>query len=932
MQFECVNAYAFGPFRNETLELAPGMNVVYGPNEAGKSSWHAALYAGLCGMRRARGRQLKDDAAFAYLHRPWGNNTHWDVGVTISLDDGRRVELRHDLAGGVESSARDVDLAGRDYSNEILNDGAPDGARWLGLTRRSFVMTACIRQAQILGLLESPENLQTELQLAADTSDHDGTAAEALVRLRDFRTDFVGSERAPTKPLRMTQGRAQRAQRNLEQAMAAHEDYIDRWMQGDELDQLARKQEQNLGVLRAACAAAVASEADSRLQKALGLHTHFPRGAPRRPSQNEDLVRLIASALTSWNQRPNVRESEGESIATLEARLAEVNFILAVNAEREAREMEKRLARAMELNGGFPNGRPLRPSEDDQLILRIASALSGWESRPEIHELAGPTLAELEQDLTGVEAQLGETRASETHETRKASVGLFAKLFRAIRSFFAAIIRLFGGGRSESSMQPEMRRILEERRDLIRQRIAAREDLERQWKENAQRAREAADAIQEVAEAAGLKAGSPDAAAESLFQWKGRRTEFLTEMDNQMKDWEELQQLLGGSELDELSKKAATARDEAESAATRTDAEELAAALTGPGSDTSREVIGEQERMTLLHGIEDRRRQEGEHTDAMASVTSAENEVAEAVRLAGVEGEGADEQVAALRSWQDERNADLEIADREINEWEELQRTLGQYSLDELTSEVERLLAEARDLSDQAGIEDWTTLPVTPTDAEFSRAELEAQEARAAFNRAQSQLEAFAQGLPNVPEAEEELVAAKNEYNRVQALDRTLESTIRYLEQAQERVHRSVAPVLAKTVREWLPRVTGGRYTDCRVDPENLAVEVATPNGHWQRAEFLSHGTAEQVYLLLRLALSRHLTSQSCPLILDDAVAASDSQRKLDLLEALLAVSESTQVILFTHEDDVFLWARGKLVSAPNKLTELNEVDLPPEN
>ena len=931
MQFECVNAYAFGPFRNETLELTPGMNVVYGPNEAGKSSWHAALYAGLCGMRRARGRQLKDDAAFAYLHRPWGNNTPWDVGVTISLDDGRRVELRHDLAGGVDSSARDVDLAGRDYSNEILNDGAPDGARWLGLTRRSFIMTACIRQAQILGLLDSPENLQTELQLAADTSDHDGTAAEALVRLRDFRTDLVGSERAPTKPLRMTQGRAQRAQRNLEQAMAAHEDYIDRWMKGDELDQLARKQEQKLGILRAGRAVSVASEAGRRLQKARGLHAHFPKGAPRRPSQSEDLVRLIASALTSWNQRPNVREPEGESMAALEARLAEVNFILAVNAEREAREIEKRLARAMELNGRFPNGRPLRPSEDDQLVMRIASALTSWESRPEVHEPTGTTVAQLKQDLAGVEAQLGETRASETHESRKASVGLFAKLFRAIRSFFAAILRQFGGGRSESSMQPEMRRALEERRDLIRQRIAAREDVERQWKENAQRAREAADAIQVVAEAAGLKADSPDAAAVSLFQWKERRTERLTEMDNQMKDWEELQQLLGGSELDELAKKAATARDEAESTAARTDAEALAAALAGPGSDTSREAISQQERMTLLHDIEDRRRQEGEHTDAMTSVTSAENEVAEAARLAGVEGEGPDEQVAALRSWQDERNANLEIADREINEWEELQRTLGQYSLDELTREVERLLAEARDLSDQAGIEDSTTPPVTPTGAEFSRAEVEAQEARAAFDRSQSQLEAFAQGLPNVPEAEEELVAARNEYYRVQALDRTLELTIRYLEEAQERVHRSVAPVLAKTVREWLPRVTGGRYTDCRLDPQNLAVEVATPNGRWQRAEFLSHGTAEQVYLLLRLALSRHLTSQSCPLILDDAVAASDSRRKLDLLEALLAVSESTQVILFTHEDDVLLWARGKLVSAPNKLTELNEVDLPPE-
>ena len=54
MLFESVKAHAFGPFHDATLELAPGMNVVYGPNEAGKSSWRAALYAGLCGTRRRK--------------------------------------------------------------------------------------------------------------------------------------------------------------------------------------------------------------------------------------------------------------------------------------------------------------------------------------------------------------------------------------------------------------------------------------------------------------------------------------------------------------------------------------------------------------------------------------------------------------------------------------------------------------------------------------------------------------------------------------------------------------------------------------------------------------------------------------------------------------------------------------------------------------
>ena len=925
MRFESVRAYAFGPFRNETLELASGMNVVYGPNEAGKSSWHAALYAGLCGMRRARGRASKDDAEFAELHKPWGNDTSWDVGAVIKLDDSRRVELRHDLAGGVDSSARDVDLAGRDYSNEIMFEGAPDGARWLGLDRRTFVMTACIRHADILGLLDSPSELQDELQRAADTTDRDGTAAEALARLRDFRAESVGSTRAPTKPLRVTEEQVLRAERQLEQAQDEHEEYLTRWMNVDELDQRARDAEKRLGVARATLAAAAASEAVLRLRRARELHAHFPRGAPRRPSQNDNLVRQVASAITTWNQRPNVHAPAGETIPVLEARLTETNLHLAVNAERAAREVEKRLWRARDLNARLPHGRPRRPSEDDQLVRRIASALTAWESRPDVHVAAGPTVAELKQDLACVGAQLGEEAgASGTHEARDASGGLFATLFRAIRAVFAALFRLFGGGRRDPSMQPEKRQALEERRALIRERIAAREDAERQRKENMQQVRHAADAVQEAVAAVRLTASSPDAAAALLLEWQERRTEGLIEIDNQMKDWEALQQILGEGTLNELAKKVATARGEAVSVAARTDAEALATALEGPGVVASREAKSEQRRMALLRAIDERRRQESEHAGAIARVTAAGKAVAEAARLAGIDGEDPDQQVAALRSWQDDRNAELHKADREVEKWEKLQRILGQDSLDDLTREVERLRFDARELSNDVGFEDMAKLVNPPTDAEFRNAERDERGSRTAFDRAQSELEAFGRGIMDVAGEEEALVAVRREYDRVRSLDHTLDLTIRFLQEAEDRVHRTVAPILAETVREWLPRVTGGRYADCRIDPEKLAVEVATANGRWQRAELLSHGTAEQVYLLLRLALARHLASKICPLILDDAVAASDRQRKHDMLETLLAVSESTQVILFTHEDDVRVWARGRLVGGLHKLTELN--------
>ncbi|MHB1185456.1 MAG: AAA family ATPase, partial [Desulfobulbia bacterium] len=41
---------AFGPFTDRTLELGPGLHIVYGPNEAGKSSTLRALKAWLFGF------------------------------------------------------------------------------------------------------------------------------------------------------------------------------------------------------------------------------------------------------------------------------------------------------------------------------------------------------------------------------------------------------------------------------------------------------------------------------------------------------------------------------------------------------------------------------------------------------------------------------------------------------------------------------------------------------------------------------------------------------------------------------------------------------------------------------------------------------------------------------------------------------------------
>jgi DNA repair protein SbcC/Rad50 len=303
MRIRSVTAHAFGPLRNETLALADGMTVVVGDNESAKSSWHAAIFAALCGRRRGKGKPRADEQSFIDLHKPW-DHEDWLVTARINLDDGRDVELRQDLAGKVDCHAKDLGL-GRDVSSEIMNDGAPDASKWLGLDRSTFVATACVEQGQMLRVRNDAGGLQHHLQRAAATAGTSATASKALERIDEYLRDRVGRDQAnSTKPLRTAQRNLQRAERELEERTKAHDEYLSRVERVEKLRDEAAAAAAMVRAYEAAAAAESAVELKKRALRAGELYAIYGATAPPSALDDDAGARQVSEALTGWRSRP----------------------------------------------------------------------------------------------------------------------------------------------------------------------------------------------------------------------------------------------------------------------------------------------------------------------------------------------------------------------------------------------------------------------------------------------------------------------------------------------------------------------------------------------------------------------------------------------------------------------------------------------------
>lgn len=196
------------------------------------------------------------------------------------------------------------------------------------------------------------------------------------------------------------------------------------------------------------------------------------------------------------------------------------------------------------------------------------------------------------------------------------------------------------------------------------------------------------------------------------------------------------------------------------------------------------------------------------------------------------------------------------------------------------------------------------------------------------LNRLQDSVNRSTKSLRHLAEIEEELALVNSDVLRLTKFGETLEIAINELTIATSEFQKMFAPRLERIVENGLTQITKGRYQQVRIDPSSLNVSVLTPERKEKvQTELLSTGTRDLIYLMLRMGIAQIMSNsgEKLPLLLDDPLVEFDYLRQQASLDFIQKLSEQTQILLFTKDQNILNWFKQKdLAEKQNSVIELS--------
>ena len=228
----------FGKFRDRTIELSPELNLLEGPNEAGKSTIQAFLTGMFYGFFQP-GTKRRSYTLHRDKYQPWDGGSYRGVLVCRNEERAWRIERTFDKDS--ESVKVYDDLTGDDltldFAYNTVTRQVQVGEKLLGLSKTAFNNTANIAQmtcasvAQESGFSAEVSDKLLSMMKTADSS----LSLSAVIHQLDSKAEQIGSPKKSKTPYGIESLREKELVEELEEAEKNEAEYQNLCEQGKSL-------------------------------------------------------------------------------------------------------------------------------------------------------------------------------------------------------------------------------------------------------------------------------------------------------------------------------------------------------------------------------------------------------------------------------------------------------------------------------------------------------------------------------------------------------------------------------------------------------------------------------------------------------------------------------------------------------------------------
>ena len=885
----------FGKFRERTIDLTSGLNLIEGPNEAGKSTIQSFITGMFYGFFQP-GTKRRSYTPHRDKYRPWDQGSYRGVLVCKNEERSWRIERCFDKDNETvnvydDQTGDDLTL---DFPYNPVTRQPQVGEKLLGLSKTAFNNTANIAQmtcASVSREADFSAEVNDKLLSVMKTADA-SLSLSAVIHELDSRIEQIGSPKKSKTPYGQACQLKKELEEELEESGKNQKDYQQLCTQIDRLAEQTAQLQKEKELLETQIRQSAAKELGGRYLKAQNLRTRIERIEKEYEKyaiyQSVDLQEIdqTQKRMAAKAQINRTMEKYRRASQEVEHRIQELNTLYRTLEVSEASEevleqfesvyeryltlgqMGQEIKEMMirQRNIAFHRSR-LNPMDEAKLREDIQTWRQLQQQKQEkenaSHKVPMPAIVLL---VLGVLLILGGGLCAILKE---------ALLAVGIGCATVGVLLVLSGGvfwmlRRKNTAAHALEKIESMQQDILRAYQLSDE-------EQAKTAATALDTEQAVLQ---------------LEEMLGR-----IQVNNYKIEQFEQQEQQIGQEIAAKQSVADNLREQicrylTQLTGREIPPEELAADKVPFKSlresvNQARRLRTEMQRLTLQ---QQQTQQEEENCRMqIEQINRSIQQVVAACEAAGAkDAEDLERCKQGKRRW-DEISMELKM------QKELLAQTLGRYSFEEIEENIknQRAVGEGDISADRQQIHQQLQ-GVNEQLAELARqtAELEGlRKGREESHRPIGQIQA------QIADVEESCQNFQFELDALQLAKQKLLSL-------SGQLHRDFAPQLNARISKALERITGSRYTRAVID-QTLGIRLEDRQTH-QLVEVsaLSNGMADLVYLVMRLELLELLCSQGgervqVPIILDDSFTQLDDERTARLLGYLLE-QPSVQILLFS--------------------------------